>query len=163
MAEEAARDRSEPLSGEDLGFWWGDQPRQRTAMAMLLLLDRRPHSDRLRAAVARAVEAVPRLRQRVVDAPFDLAKPRWEDDPTFDLDFHVRRYALSHADGSPQHATLDDLFQTHRTDLRAALRSHPPALGADRDSTAPAPAPRSSSACTTASPTAWAATRFSRR
>ncbi len=112
MAEQAASDRSEPLSGEDLGFWWGDQPRQRTAMAMLLLLDRRPHSDRLRAAVARAVEAVPRLRQRVVDAPFDLAKPRWEDDPTFDLDFHVRRYALSHADGSPRHATLADLFHT---------------------------------------------------
>jgi WS/DGAT/MGAT family acyltransferase len=102
---------SEPLSGEDLGFWWGDQPRQRTTMAMLLCLDRRPHTGRLRAAVARAVEAVPRLRQRVVDAPFDLARPRWEDDPTFDLDFHVRRYALSHADGAPQHATSADLFQ----------------------------------------------------
>jgi len=104
--------RSEPLSGEDLGFWWGDQPRQRTTMAMLLILDRRPHSDRLRAAVARAVEAVPRLRQRVVDAPFDLARPRWEDDPTFDLDFHLRRYAVSHDDGSPQHATPADLFHT---------------------------------------------------
>lgn len=103
---------SEPLSGEDLGFWWGDQPRQRTTMAMLLLLDRRPHSDRLRAAVERAVAAVPRLRQRVVDAPLDLARPRWEEDPTFDLDFHVRRYALSHDDGSPEHATLQDLFHT---------------------------------------------------
>lgn len=112
VSDEVKPRPSEPLSGEDLGFWWGDQPRQRTTMAMLLLLDRRPHSERLRAAVERAVAAVPRLRQRVVDAPFDLAKPRWEDDPTFDLDFHVRRYALSHADGSPQHATLDDLFRT---------------------------------------------------
>lgn len=109
---EKAGTRSEPLSGEDLGFWWGDQPRQRTTMAMLLLLDRRPHSDRLRAAMWRAVESVPRLRQRVVDAPFDIARPRWEDDPTFDLDFHMRRYAVSHADGAPEHATLDDLFQT---------------------------------------------------
>jgi WS/DGAT/MGAT family acyltransferase len=81
-------------------------------MAMLLLLERRPHSDRLRAAVWRAVEAVPRLRQRVVDAPLDLARPRWEDDPSFDLDFHVRRYAVSHADGAPEHATLADLFHT---------------------------------------------------
>ena len=112
MVENRERSRSEPLSGEDLGFWWGDQPRQRTTMAMLLLLDRRPHSDRLRAAVRRAVEAVPRLRQRVVDAPLDLARPRWEDDPTFDLDFHVRRYAVSHDDGSPQHATPGDLFHT---------------------------------------------------
>ena len=112
MAEQRARPRSEPLSGEDLGFWWGDQPRQRTTMAMLLLLDRRPHSDRLRASAWRAVEAVPRLRQRVVDAPFDLARPRWEDDPTFELDFHVRRYAVSHDDGAPEHATLADLFHT---------------------------------------------------
>jgi WS/DGAT/MGAT family acyltransferase len=112
MVENRERLRSEPLSGEDLGFWWGDQPRQRTTMAMLLLLDRRPHSDRLRAAVWRAVAAVPRLRQRVVDAPLDLARPRWEDDPTFDLDFHVRRYAVSHDDGSPQHATAADLFHT---------------------------------------------------
>ena len=112
MVEKRGRQRSEPLSGEDLGFWWGDQPRQRTTMAMLLLLDRRPHSDRLRAAVWRAVEAVPRLRQRVVEAPLDLARPRWEDDPTFDLDFHVRRYAVSHDDGSPQHATPADLFHT---------------------------------------------------
>ena len=112
MVESRERPRSEPLSGEDLGFWWGDQPRQRTTMAMLLLLDRRPHSDRLRAAVWRAVAAVPRLRQHVVDAPLDLARPRWEDDPTFDLDFHVRRYAVSHDDGSPQHATPADLFHT---------------------------------------------------
>ncbi|HZR79861.1 MAG TPA: wax ester/triacylglycerol synthase domain-containing protein [Candidatus Binatia bacterium] len=112
MSEPGASLPSEPLSGEDLGFWWGDQPRQRTCMAMLLLLDRRPHSSRLRAAVARAVEAVPRLRQRVVDSPLGLAKPRWEDDPTFDLDFHVRRYAVSHDDGSPQHSDLKDLFQT---------------------------------------------------
>ncbi len=103
---------SEPLSGEDLSFWYADQPRRRTTMAMLLLLDRRPHSDSLRAAVLRAVEAVPRLRQRIVDAPFDLARPRWQDDPTFDLDFHIRRYALSHDDGVTESANLEDLFRT---------------------------------------------------
>lgn len=110
--DEAERPRSEPLTGEDLGFWWGDQPRQRTTMAMLLLLDRPPKTARLRAAMQRAVDAVPRLRQCVVDAPLDLARPRWEDDPTFDLDFHLRRYAVSHDDGAPAHATLEDLFAT---------------------------------------------------
>lgn len=88
-------DSGTPLSPEDLGFWWSDHPRQRTTMAMLMRLDRRPDPARLRAAMARAVAAVPRLRQRIVDAPFDLALPRWQDDPTFDLDFHLRRYALA--------------------------------------------------------------------
>jgi WS/DGAT/MGAT family acyltransferase len=101
---------STPLSPEDLGFWYADQPRQRTTMALLLLLDRRPDPDRLRAAVARMVEAVPRLRQRVVEAPFGLALPRWEEDPTLDLDFHLRRYSLAEepADVSDE----DRLFHT---------------------------------------------------
>jgi diacylglycerol O-acyltransferase / wax synthase len=101
---------STPLSPEDLSFWWADQPRQRTAMAMLMLLDRAPDPERLRAAALRMVDAVPRLRQRVVDAPFDLALPRWEEDPTFDLDFHVRRYAL--ASDPRAEGDLASLFRT---------------------------------------------------
>jgi WS/DGAT/MGAT family acyltransferase len=101
---------SAPLSPDDLGFWYADQPRQRTTMAMLLLLDRKPDPDRLRAAIARMVEAVPRLRQRVVEAPFGLALPRWEEDPTLDLDFHVRRYSL--ADESSDPSDLGELFRT---------------------------------------------------
>jgi diacylglycerol O-acyltransferase len=99
-----------PLSPEDLTFWYADQPRQRTTMAMLMLLDRRPDPKRLRAAAARAVEAVPRLRQRIVDAPFDLALPRWEEDSTFDLDFHVRRYALAGGDADENES--ERLFRT---------------------------------------------------
>ena len=91
--------RSTPLSPEDLSFWYADQPRQRTTMAMLLELDRAPDRERLLAAAARTVEAVPRLAERVVDQPFDLALPRWEPDPTFDLAFHVRSYSLDAAAG----------------------------------------------------------------
>jgi WS/DGAT/MGAT family acyltransferase len=99
-----------PLSAEDLTFWYADQPRQRTTMAMLMLLDRAPDPRRLRAAAWRAAERVPRLRQCVVDAPLDLALPRWEEDATFDLDFHVRRYAQPPvADGED---ALADLFRT---------------------------------------------------
>jgi diacylglycerol O-acyltransferase len=108
MRDAARRSARVPLTPEDLAFWYADQPRQRTTMAMLMLLDRRPDAERLRAAVARAVEAVPRLR--VVDAPFDIALPRWEDDPTFDLDFHVRRYRLP-ADVRQRDA-LEGLFHT---------------------------------------------------
>ena len=83
------------LSGEDLTFWWLDSPSQPTTMAMLMVLDRAPDAARLRSAFERAVEAVPRLAQRVRDAPLDLTLPHWEDDPTFDLDYHVRVHALA--------------------------------------------------------------------
>jgi WS/DGAT/MGAT family acyltransferase len=83
------------LSGEDLTFWWLDSPSQPTTMEMLMLLDRTPDAARLRSAFERAVAAVPRLAQRVRDAPLDLTLPHWEDDPTFDLDYHVRIHALA--------------------------------------------------------------------
>ncbi|MBI1816979.1 MAG: wax ester/triacylglycerol synthase family O-acyltransferase [Deltaproteobacteria bacterium] len=85
------------LSGEDLSFWWFDSPMQPTTMAMLMVLDRSPDDAQLRLAFERAVAAVPRLAQRVADAPLDLTLPHWELDPTFDLDYHVRRHALSGA------------------------------------------------------------------
>ncbi len=84
---------STPLTPEDLSMLYSDQPQQRTTMSMLMLLDHQPDPRRLRGAVWRAVEAMPRMRQRVVPSPMDLSLPRWEDDATFDLDYHVRRYA----------------------------------------------------------------------
>ena len=84
----------EALTPSDLNWWYGDQPRQRTTMALLMLLDRRPQPERLRMATLHAASTVPRLRQRIVDAPFGLALPRWEFDPTFDLSYHLRHYSL---------------------------------------------------------------------
>jgi WS/DGAT/MGAT family acyltransferase len=99
----------EALTPGDLNWWYGDQPRQRTTMAMLMLLDRRPDPRRLRAAMLHATEVVPRLRQRIVDAPFGLALPRWEMDPTFDLTYHLRHYSL-HADVESD-GSLNELFR----------------------------------------------------
>jgi WS/DGAT/MGAT family acyltransferase len=87
-------EHGERLHGEDLTFWWLDSPQQPTTMAMLMLLDRAPDPERLRRAMARSIAAVPRLRQRVRDAPLDLTLPHWEDDATFDLDYHVRHHAV---------------------------------------------------------------------
>lgn len=78
---------------------------QPTTMAMLLVLDRAPDESHLRLAFARAVDAVPRLTQHVADAPLDLTLPRWETDPTFDLDYHLRRHTLA---GSHD---MDELFR----------------------------------------------------
>ena len=93
------------LSGEDLSFWWFDSPMQPTTMALLMVLDRAPDASRLQWAFERAVAAVPRLVQRVADAPLDLTLPHWEFDPTFDLDYHVRRHVLS------GRADVDELFR----------------------------------------------------
>ena len=74
-------------------------PRLSSSIANLTLLDRPPDRDRLRSRMELAVEAVPRLRQRVVPALGRLAPPEWHDDPDFDLDRHIRYLALPSGSG----------------------------------------------------------------
>jgi hypothetical protein len=41
-----------------------------------------------------ALAFVPRLRQRVIEAPLQLGLPMWVDDPHFDATYHVRHISL---------------------------------------------------------------------
>lgn len=54
----------------------------------------------------RAVAAVPRLSERVVESPVPIAAPRWSRDPHFDLNDHLRRAVL------PRGSTISDLLDT---------------------------------------------------
>lgn len=69
-------------------------PSLRSTFLSVTFLDRPPSFEGFRRRMARAVAGVPRLRQKVVPAPGRLAPPAWVDDPSFDLDFHVRRLAV---------------------------------------------------------------------
>ncbi len=65
-------------------------PALRSDFCNLTLLDRRPSDDRVRATMQRALDAIPRLGQRVIGAPLRIVPPEFADDPTLDLDAHVR-------------------------------------------------------------------------
>ena len=69
-------------------------PALRSSFLQLTLLDQAPDFDQFRARMERAVRVLPRLRQRVVPPPARFAPPEWADDPSFDLDFHVRRLGV---------------------------------------------------------------------
>ena len=90
----------------DALFWYVEEamPELRPLVAGLLMLDRRPDPERLRASVERWVARLPRLRQRVVEAPLRLGLPEWEDDPNFELEYHARQVIL------PEPATDRHLF-----------------------------------------------------
>src|SRR3954453_9021506 len=44
--------------------------------------------------IAARLHLVPRYRQRVAFVPFSQGRPRWVDDPTFNISYHVRATAL---------------------------------------------------------------------
>jgi WS/DGAT/MGAT family acyltransferase len=60
------------------------------------------------------------FRRRIVEVPFSLDHPYWVDDPTFDLDFHVRQIALARPGNEQQLAD-----QVARIVGRRMDRNHP--------------------------------------
>lgn len=65
-----------------------------STFANVTILDQPPDVERLRRRMLRALQLVPRLRQRVVPALGRLAPPEWHDDPDFDVKYHVRQLGL---------------------------------------------------------------------
>jgi len=83
------------MSAADALMWHIEaDPILRSTILTIWLLDRAPTLERFDAKAERATSLIPRLRQRVVSDPIGLAPPRWEDDPYFDLRFHVRHHML---------------------------------------------------------------------
>jgi diacylglycerol O-acyltransferase len=69
-------------------------PRTRSGIMTLEILDCTPDWERFRARFENASRKVLRLRQKVVTPTLPTVAPRWVIDPDFNLDFHVRRARL---------------------------------------------------------------------
>lgn len=101
MAEPASTGAPRPLRFERrmsdavARMWTVEKdPSLRSTFLNVTLVDRSPSFEGFRARIERAVHELPRLRQHVVPSPGRVAPPEWVDDPSFELDFHVRRAAL---------------------------------------------------------------------
>jgi len=70
-------------------------PRLRSTITTVEILDRVPDWDRLLAAHDWASRIVPRFRQRVVEPPFGLGSPTWVTDAEVDFAYHMNRIRLS--------------------------------------------------------------------
>jgi diacylglycerol O-acyltransferase / wax synthase len=96
--EKTAREvRSDPRMTDLEALMWNldKDPHLTSVFANVTVLDCAPDREYLRRKLGRAVQEIPRLRQRVVPAFGRLAPPTWEEDPTFDLDYHLRWTALA--------------------------------------------------------------------
>ncbi len=79
------------MSDEDALMWSIEKdPMLRSTVTAVILLERPIDRSVLRREFDRVSRTIPRLRQRVRSNPMSLAPPRWEVDPAFDLDYHLR-------------------------------------------------------------------------
>jgi WS/DGAT/MGAT family acyltransferase len=80
-----------PLSDADSLMWRIEaDPVLRSPIMVVALLDRVPAAKSLRATFERAAALLPGLRSTIVPPGGGIGKPRWEPDPTFSLDHHIR-------------------------------------------------------------------------
>ena len=109
--------RVERASSNDLADLVCDVTGTSMQVAAVLVLQPRSPLDVAvaRRAIAARIAAVPRLRQRLVDAPFGCGRPFWIDDPDFAIDDHVRPIACA-APGDEQ-ALLAVVAETVTTRL----------------------------------------------
>ena len=92
MAEATDRLRFEDRMRDADALAWSVEkdPMLRSTITAVLILDAAPDRRLVADRLERGSRLVPRLRQRVVSSPWSLAPPRWEVDPYFDLDYHLR-------------------------------------------------------------------------
>ncbi|HUH69106.1 MAG TPA: wax ester/triacylglycerol synthase family O-acyltransferase [Mycobacterium sp.] len=90
-------------------------PRTRSGIMALELLDTTPDWERFRTRFENASRRVLRLRQKVVVPTLPTAAPRWVVDPDFNLDFHVRRVRVS------EPGTLREVFDLAEVMLQSPM------------------------------------------
>jgi len=109
-------DTVDRLSDSDAIMWRIESdPVLRSPILVIGFLGATPTREDVAAAFARAAANVPRLRRRVVPDGFVTGRLRWQDDPDFNLDAHVRLRRLS------GRATLDAVLALAAEDAASAF------------------------------------------
>ncbi len=90
-------------------------PRTRSGIMGLELLDTTPDWTRFRSLFESVSRRVLRLRQKVVVPTLPIAAPRWVVDPDFNLDFHVRRVRV------PRPGRLREVLDLAEVSLQSPL------------------------------------------
>jgi len=92
--------RTREMNGVEALMWRAESdPRMRSTICSLAILDRVPDWDRFVAACDWGSRMAPRFRQKVVEPALGLGVPCWVNDPDFDLHYHVRRIRVTAGGG----------------------------------------------------------------
>ena len=82
---------SEPMNGTDATLWDIERdPSLRTTVVSILQLDRPVTPKRLLRSIDESSRLMPRMRQRVVEAPLGVGAPHWAIDEHVDVRDHVQ-------------------------------------------------------------------------
>jgi WS/DGAT/MGAT family acyltransferase len=102
--EELTTMANDRLTGLDASFLHLEDDAAHMHVAAVMTFDGEPpHIDEVADGIGTRLHLVPRYRQKLAFVPFGQGRPRWVDDPHFNLRYHVRHTAL------PEPGTEDQL------------------------------------------------------
>lgn len=114
------------LSGIDADMLYGETPNWHLHVGGLVILDPSTASagfglDELTRLVCSVAAEVPQMRERLVEVPFGLDRPRWVMDPHFDPAAHVHRVAIRPPGGPAELAELVSTLEGIKLDRTRPL------------------------------------------
>lgn len=118
----------ERLSAVDAAFFAVEDGRAHMHIGSVNVFERGPLADepggvdidRIRELVSVQLHKMPRFRQKLAYVPITQA-PVWVDDPSFNLDYHVRHTALPHRGDAAQLKRLASRIMSQQLDRRRPL------------------------------------------
>lgn len=106
-------DEEERLSDLDEAFLYMERPNQPMQIGCVAEIDGCFERDELLAVLRDRLATIPRFRQRPAHSALNLRGVRWEDDPGFDVEQHLRHVALPQpADQATLRHVVETLFAT---------------------------------------------------
>lgn len=117
-----AQDHLDTLSAVDASFLHQERANTHMHIGGLALLEGPPPPyAELVNHIRSRLHLVPRYRQKLAAPPMGLGRWRWIDDPTFNLEYHVRHTALPSPGGDAQLHTLAARVFSQRLDRTKPL------------------------------------------
>ena len=119
MSSQGHKDR---LSALDASFLHQEKQASHMHVGALVMFEGPPPArEDLSAHIESRLRLVPRYRQRLAFPRFEMGRPFWVDDPSFNLDYHVRHTALPRPGSDDQLRQLVGRIFSQRLDRSKPL------------------------------------------
>jgi len=88
-----------PISGLDAAFIYGETPTSPMHIGSVAIIEGSLKFQTFKETLHSSLHKMPVLRKRLMFAPMSVDYPYWVDDPNFNIDLHIQRYALPRPGG----------------------------------------------------------------
>jgi diacylglycerol O-acyltransferase / wax synthase len=117
-----AQEHMDRLSATDASFLAGEKESSHMHVGAVMIFEGPPpRREETLDQIASRLHLVPRYRQKLAVPRFEMGRPLWVDDPSFNLEYHVRHTALASPGGLEQLRLLTARIFSQRLDRSKPL------------------------------------------